>query len=87
MKYNTGAVITKPGSSKENKTGSWRSMKPVVDLKKCTKCGTCWTFCPDSAIKMGKDGYPVIDYDYCKGCGICSTVCPVNAIKMEKEEK
>ena len=87
MKFNTGAIITEPGSTIKNKTGSWRSLKPAIDKEKCIKCGRCWLFCPDAAIKMDKEGKADIDYDYCKGCGICASECPVNCIKMEKEEK
>ena len=86
LKFNIGAIITEPGSSTKNKTGSWRSLKPVVNKSKCIKCGRCWTYCPDNAIKVEKDGAEV-DYDYCKGCGICALECPVKCISMEKEEK
>lgn len=86
-KFNPGAVITEPGSSKNNKTGGWRSLRPVVIEEKCIKCGICWSFCPDIAIKMDSKRGAVIDYDFCKGCGICSQVCPVKCVHMEKEEK
>jgi len=87
MKFNTGAVVTEPGSTVKNKTGGWRSKRPVVDSKKCIKCGMCWMFCPDACINIDKKKGAVIDYDYCKGCGICARVCPVKCIKMVKEEK
>jgi pyruvate ferredoxin oxidoreductase delta subunit len=87
LKFNIGAVITEPGSSMKNKTGSWRSEKPVINKDKCIKCGRCWQFCPDAAIRMQKDGKADVDYDYCKGCGICALECPVKCISMEKEEK
>ena len=85
--HNPGAVITEPGSSVKNKTSGWRSMKPVVNSEKCIKCGICWSFCPDSSIKIDKKKGSIIDYDYCKGCGICAQQCPVKCIHMEKEEK
>jgi pyruvate ferredoxin oxidoreductase delta subunit len=78
-----GAVITNPGNSVKNLTGGWRSLKPVKDKKKCTNCGICWQFCPDSSIT---DKFE-INYKYCKGCGICAKECVFGAIKMEKEEK
>jgi pyruvate ferredoxin oxidoreductase delta subunit len=83
-----GPIIPKPATSLENKTGSWRSFRPIVDKNKCTGCLFCWIFCPDSAIKREKmeKGFKVhVDYDYCKGCGICANTCPVKAIIMEKE--
>jgi len=82
-----GAVISEAGSSLKNKTGGWRSFKPVIDRKKCIKCKICWQYCPDNAIKVLKDGTVEIDYDYCKGCGICANECKVKAIVMEIEKK
>ncbi len=81
-----GAVITDAGSSKKNKTGSWRSLKPVIDRERCTGCRICEKFCPDAAVKVINKKAEV-DYDYCKGCGICSTECPVKCIILEKEKK
>ncbi|MEM7822620.1 MAG: 4Fe-4S binding protein [Candidatus Aenigmatarchaeota archaeon] len=68
-------------SSKENKTGNWRIIKPVIS-EKCIKCGICTWYCPDCAITIKERAK--IDYDYCKGCGICAQVCPQKAITMEK---
>lgn len=73
-------------SSMKNKTGTWRTMKPVVDKKKCIGCNICVQFCPDSCIKLIKKK-AVINYIYCKGCGICAEECPVRAIKMQEEKK
>ncbi|MCX6710414.1 MAG: 4Fe-4S binding protein [Candidatus Woesearchaeota archaeon] len=78
-----GAVVEKPGSTVANKTGNWRSMRPIKDPKVCIKCGRCWVFCPENAISPDIE----TNYDYCKGCGICAEECPVKAIKMEKEKK
>ncbi|MDK2880068.1 MAG: pyruvate ferredoxin oxidoreductase delta subunit [Thermoanaerobacteraceae bacterium] len=65
------------------KTGNWRTVKPVIDLEKCSGCLLCWIFCPEACI--GKNDRS-IDYTYCKGCGICETECPKKAIVMVKEE-
>lgn len=67
-------------------TGTWRSFRPVIDPKKCTKCGICEKFCPDMAIIKIKKVFN-IDYKYCKGCGICSNECPVKAIEMVSEKE
>ncbi len=71
-----------PGWSRENKTGSWRIMRPVRDPEKCNDCDLCWLYCPDGAI--ARSGYD-IDYEYCKGCGICAEACKVAAIDMVRE--
>jgi pyruvate ferredoxin oxidoreductase delta subunit len=84
-----GAILTDTKAVLENKTGAWRTMRPILDKNKCIHCLACWIYCPDAAIKV-KDGKVVeINLDYCKGCGICAEVCPpkVKAIKMVKEEK
>jgi len=88
-------------SSIANRTGTWRTFRPVIDYEKCTRCMICWKFCPDAAIRLEDgsnyaatsdrikqmiDKAPVIDYDHCKGCGICANECPVDAIQMVKEE-
>jgi 2-oxoacid:acceptor oxidoreductase delta subunit (pyruvate/2-ketoisovalerate family) len=80
-----GAVIKKPGSSLKNKTGSWRTRRPIIIQKKCVKCGICWEVCPDNAINKIKEQFKV-DKKYCKGCLICVTECPYNAIRVVDEK-
>lgn len=72
-------------SSEEIKTGTWRTLKPIINREECTKCFICWKFCPDLAITLTDDN-PEIDYDYCKGCGICANECPQNCIEMVSQE-
>lgn len=67
-------------------TGTWRTIRPVIDGSKCSRCYLCWKFCPDLSVVVDKDGdIPRIDYDHCKGCGICSNECSRGAIVMERE--
>ena len=58
QEVNEAAVIREPGSSMENKTGSWRTFRPVPVEGKCTGCGICGWYCPEQAITIetGKDG-------------------------------
>ena len=78
--------ITTVPSDEMNKTGGWRTLRPVIDYDKCIRCWICWKFCPDVAIAINEiENRPEINYDYCKGCGICAKECPKDAISMEKE--
>ncbi|MDA8441235.1 MAG: 4Fe-4S binding protein [Peptococcaceae bacterium] len=65
-------------------TGSWRSMRPQVQVEKCNLCGLCDVLCPDGVIKLTAAGL-TIDWDYCKGCGICATECYRQAMVMVEE--
>jgi 2-oxoisovalerate ferredoxin oxidoreductase delta subunit len=73
------------GSMRVNKTASWRSIRPIINIEKCTSCMICWKYCPEPAILPTNP--PEIDYDFCKGCGICIMECPFDAIGSEKEGK
>jgi len=86
LKVALGGHVKDVGSSKNTKTGGWRTFKPVIDNERCVDCGTCWTFCPEPCITR-EDGKYIVDFDYCKGCGICAYECPVKAIEMILEEK
>ncbi len=84
----------KVGSSLKNKTGGWRSQKPIFNPELCKKCGLCQLHCPENCIsgvemdkKVEERSVAKTDYDFCKGCGICAKVCPFGAIKMVEEEK
>lgn len=74
-------------SMEHNKTGSWRTFKPVLDETKCVKCYICWKFCPEASVEIiPNTGMVKINYDYCKGCGICANECPKEAIEMVEEK-
>ena len=61
-------------------------MRPVIDHDRCNRCSwVCGSFCPDSAISVGADGYPQIDLEHCKGCMICVAQCPAHAIEAIPE--
>lgn len=67
------------------KTGSWRTLRPVIDYDRCSRCWwVCSSLCPDGAIQVD-EGRPTIDYDHCKGCLVCVAVCPPHAIEAQPE--
>jgi len=75
------------GSTEDLRTGTWRTLKPIIDEEKCIKCYICWKFCPDMSIEVEEEGdFPKVNLFYCKGCGICANECPKNAIEMVREE-
>jgi len=80
------------GTSKDFHTGDWRSERPIFHKENCIQCMFCWTYCPDSAVKLDENNKVAgFDYDFCKGCGICDHECPTKkekrAITMEPERK
>ena len=82
-----GAIVTEPGSTRQYKTGDWRSQRPTYDFKKCIKCGICYIYCPEGCIHQNDEGCFEADLFYCKGCGICSHECPTGVITLVEEEE
>jgi len=82
-----GCVVEQPGNASQYKTGDWRSIRPVWDKEKCVRCGVCYLFCPDMAVRKTEDGYFEADLYYCKGCGICARECVTGCITMTPEEE
>ena len=64
--------------------GTWRTMHPILEQKKCTNCGLCYLYCPPQCIHAEEEFFS-IDLKFCKGCGICAKECPTDAIDMVLE--
>lgn len=79
-----GLMMFAAATSKEVKTGEWRTNTPVFDAEKCKQCLLCVPVCPDSAIPVKDLKRADFDYDHCKGCGICEKACPFKAISMRE---
>ncbi len=69
------------------KTGVWRTLRPVLDCRRCNRCMLCRIFCPDGVISLDAKGYPQINYQHCKGCLICLVQCPLHAIDAIPEPR
>ncbi|MEW6034671.1 MAG: pyruvate synthase [Chloroflexota bacterium] len=87
MKMTLGAVAS-PGTSRANKTGSWRTTRRPMFLHiSCIACELCALSCPEDCITGDVRNTYCPDFNYCKGCGVCATVCPVHDIEMIPEEQ
>jgi len=86
MKFRPG-IVSSPGTSVANKTGTWRIRRPVYVQKNCIGCGMCKLVCPEAAVFEEGEKRFNVNLIYCKGCGLCANVCPKRDILMEKEEK
>jgi len=81
-------LTSKPGSSRSNKTGAWRSgRKPKFLQKNCIACRLCLLICPEGCITGDKKNTYICDYAYCKGCGNCVAICPKQDILMVSEKE
>jgi uncharacterized protein (DUF362 family)/Pyruvate/2-oxoacid:ferredoxin oxidoreductase delta subunit len=63
--------------------------KPVIDRKRCIKCGVCVRMCPvqPKAVDWGRNGakeIPIYNYSRCIRCYCCQELCAETAIKLKK---
>ncbi len=80
-----GCILLEEGKAKPFERADKPALVPQWDKQMCVRCGLCYLFCPDAAIRRGADGYFEADLDYCKGCGICHKECWFGAISMTEE--
>jgi adenylylsulfate reductase, subunit B len=54
-------------------------MPPVINKKKCSKCGTCANVCAEDVFfGSQKKEFPVVTYpEMCMHCNACVDDCPV----------
>lgn len=59
------------------------SARPVVDLKKCRRCGICVKSCPPHAMAIRNDRL-LIDEERCILCFCCHELCPYGALHTQQ---
>lgn len=61
--------------------------RPVIEKKRCSKCGTCVKLCPVTPkavdFREGKKQPPSYDYNACIRCYCCQEMCPEKAIVVK----
>jgi pyruvate ferredoxin oxidoreductase gamma subunit len=72
-------------TSARRSTAGWRVSRPLIDVRRCTRCVLCFALCPEGAIQLDPEHYPHVDYQHCKGCLICVAECPPRAISEVPE--
>ena len=83
MASGIGGAIKNIGMGLASRKGKLRqhsSMKPRIDVAKCTGCGQCIIWCPENAITMNGN-MAVINEKICIGCGECLTICNFDAVR------
>ena len=55
---------------------------PVLEQKKCTRCGICVNICPTKAASVSEPYYPEYDLKECIGCAQCIAMCPELALQI-----
>lgn len=79
-----GAAIKNVGMGLSSRSGKMRqhsSIDPQVEKDKCTNCGKCRKWCPESAIEE-REKVSFIVRKKCIGCGECIAVCRFGAVKF-----
>ncbi len=61
-------------------------MRPVIDEKECSGCGTCVDTCSEGVLDLVGEVARVVEEDACTGCESCLEECPMAAIGSVEED-
>jgi NAD-dependent dihydropyrimidine dehydrogenase PreA subunit len=54
---------------------------PIINLKRCDRCGKCVELCPVDALEMTNQGPIFKTPNACTYCTMCEEICPRGAIR------
>ena len=69
-------------ASRAQKQRMHADVRPILNKKKCIRCGVCVVVCPSGAARMADDELPEYDLDTCVGCAQCIAQCPEMALRI-----
>ncbi len=69
-------------ASRAQKQRMHADVHPILDNRKCTRCGVCAEICPTGAAEIVGDEYPTYNLDLCIGCAQCIGLCPEVALEI-----
>jgi len=72
-------------SSRKGKLIQHSSVKPSINLERCTGCGHCVRYCPENSITVNQKK-AAINAATCVGCGECLTECRFDAVLYNWEQ-
>lgn len=72
-------------ASRAGKQLQHSSLKPVINVHKCSLCGSCMEICPASAISE-VSGRAFINSNRCVGCCECIAACQIGAVNINWHE-
>ena len=72
-------------ASRAGKQIQHSSIKPMINVDRCTMCGACIEVCPVSAIsELSNNAY--INTEICVGCAECIAACKIHAVSINWQE-
>ena len=59
-------------------------MKILVNVERCSGCGTCANNCPQDVFELKEGKSHVVNSEDCLGCHLCEVTCETGAITLDE---
>lgn len=79
------AQLAALGSPRARQVDNRLWAEPIIDVERCTDCGSCYSKCPTSAISRAQDGEDAwiqVRRGHCVACGLCASLCRHDALTL-----